>query len=271
MSRHLVCMTLDFDTVSLWQAMGQTTPTPISRGEFGVVAAERLLDLFAELAVPTTWFIPGITIDTYPEICARVAQAGHEVGHHGYDHVPPGQLDRDAELDQLVRGNEAIQRVSGQTARGYRSPAWDLSPHTVDLLLAQGFVYDSSMMGHDVLPYRARRGDVVTPGKPIEFGEPTALWELPISWSTDDFPHFEYFRGGGLNNAGHVLDNWLGDFAYMRETVDWGVLTYTLHPFVIGRGHRMKMLRNLLERLKSDGAVFVTAEQAVGEAAQRAG
>ncbi len=269
MPRHLVSITLDFDTVALWLAMGQTSPTPISRGEFGVVAAERLLALFEQAGIGTTWFVPGITIDTFEPICRAVAAAGHEIGHHGYDHVAPGSLSREAEADQLERGNAAIERICGRRARGYRSPAWDLSEHSVALLLEQGFLYDSSMMGHDHLPYRARTGDRVVPGEPVRFGRETALWELPISWSTDDFPHFEYFRGGGLRAAGAVLENWLDDFAYMQETTDWGVLTYTLHPFVIGRGHRLKMLARLLAELRARGAVFVTAEQAIAEHAER--
>ena len=139
----------------------------------------------------------------------------------------------------------------------------------MELLLEEGFVYDSSMMGHDVLPYRARSGDVVTPGNPVQFGGETGLWELPVSWSADDFPHFEYFRGGGLRNAHDVLENWLDDFRYMQQTCEWGVLTYTLHPFVIGRGHRMMMLQSLLEQLAGAGAVFVTAEQAIDEFSRR--
>ena len=94
-----------------------------------------------------------------------------------------------------------------QRPRGYRSPAWDLSEHTVELLLDHGFVYDSSLMGHDYLPYKARSGDIVEQGKPVRFGAETTLWELPISWSADDFPHFEYFRGGGLSAADNVLRN----------------------------------------------------------------
>jgi peptidoglycan/xylan/chitin deacetylase (PgdA/CDA1 family) len=264
MPQHLVCITLDFDTVSLWQAMGQVSPTPISRGEFGVVAAQRLLDLFARRQIPTTWFVPGITIDTFEPICRTVAGAGHEIGHHGYDHVAPGSLTPEEELDQLKRGNDAVLRISGKRARGYRSPAWDLSAHSVELLIAEGFVYDSSMMAHDCLPYRARSGDVVVPGKPVQFGAQSTLWELPISWSTDDFPHFEFFRGGGLRGANQVLENWLDDFLYMQENSDWGVLTYTLHPFVIGRGHRMKMLDRLLIALGEHGAECVTAEDAIG-------
>ncbi len=265
MPRHIVCITLDFDTVALWLALGQTTPTPISRGEFGVVGAERLLKLFDKHRIPTTWFVPGITIDTFEAPCRAIAEAGHELGHHGYDHVAPGSLSPEAERDQLKRGNDAIYRVSGAAARGYRSPAWDLSAHSVTLLLEEGFVYDSSMMGHDCLPYRARSGDVAEAGKPVRFGEPTALWELPISWSADDFPHFEYFRGGGLRASTDVLGNWVDDFLYMQDNAEWGVLTYTLHPFVIGRGHRMKMLERFIDALSEAGATFATAEAAIRE------
>lgn len=265
MAEHYVCITLDFDTFSVWSGMGQNTPTPISRGEFGVVAAPRLLKLFANYEIATTWYIPGITIDTYGDICRDVHAAGHEIGHHGYDHLSPATMTREEELNQLVRGTQAIERISGMRPRGYRSPGWDLSPSSVELLLSQGFVYDSSMMGHDYIPYRARSGDLVSTGAVPVFGAQTELWELPISWSADDFPHFEYFRGNGLMRADDVLSNWLGDYDYMVEHLEKGVMTYTLHPFVIGRGHRLRMLERLLQELQARGAQFLTAEAAVLE------
>jgi len=51
----------------------------------------------------------------------------------------------------------------------------------------------------------------------------------------------------------------------MTDHYDWGVITYTFHPHVIGRGHRMAMLERLIERLRAGGAIFVTMEQAVME------
>jgi peptidoglycan/xylan/chitin deacetylase (PgdA/CDA1 family) len=51
----------------------------------------------------------------------------------------------------------------------------------------------------------------------------------------------------------------------MARTMDWGVITYTCHPMVIGRGHRMLMLERLIEQLAEAGATFVTAEQALTE------
>jgi peptidoglycan/xylan/chitin deacetylase (PgdA/CDA1 family) len=70
-------------------------------------------------------------------------------------------------------------------------------------------------------------------------------------------------------NANAVLQNWLDDFHYLHRNLDWGVITYTFHPFVIGRGHRMIVLEKLIQTLKDAGAVFVTVEDAVAEYAQR--
>ena len=120
------------------------------------------------------------------------------------------------------------------------------------------------MMGHDFMPYQARRGDVITENA-ISFGKSTQLVEMPISWSLDDFPHFEYFRGGGLMHAGQVLDNWLGDLTYMQTATDWGVLTYTFHPFVIGRGHRMLMLEKFLNHVEGHDVRFATIEEVARE------
>jgi peptidoglycan/xylan/chitin deacetylase (PgdA/CDA1 family) len=91
----------------------------------------------------------------------------------------------------MIRANDAIARLCGRRAQGYRSPAWDLSPHTLELLIQHGFYYESSMMGHDHSPYRVRQGDVIELQKPMQFGDKTPLIEMPISWSQDDHPHFE--------------------------------------------------------------------------------
>lgn len=274
MARHVVCLTFDFDAMSLWIARNMLTPTPISRGEFGVVAAARILDLLAAHDIKATWFVTGHTLETYPDMCRRIHAEGHEIGHHGYAHEPPATLSREQEEAVIVRGNEAIRRVTGETARGYRSPSWDLSPYTVELLLAHAFRYDSSMMGDDYQPYYCRQGDVITADGPARFGETTSLVEMPISWSLDDFPHFEYMRmptylQQGLRRADDVLANWLDDFRYMARVADWGVLTYTFHPQVVGRGHRMLLLERLIAALTEMGATFARLGDAADEFAER--
>jgi peptidoglycan/xylan/chitin deacetylase (PgdA/CDA1 family) len=273
-SRHIVCLTFDFDVMTGFIARGMTTPTPISRGEFGVVAVARILDLLREHQIKATFFVPGVVIDMYPAACERIVAAGHEIGHHGYTHVPPANLSREREEEGLVRGNEAIRRICGKPARGYRSPSWDLSPHTVALLLRHGFMYESSMMGDDYTPYHARHGDQIQLEEPCVWGPPTSLIEMPVSWTLDDYPHFEFVRTQnavlpGLMSANGVLQNWIDDFVYMQRIVDWGVLTYTMHPFVIGRGHRMMMLEKLIRALRDGNAEFLTMEAAASEFAAR--
>ena len=59
MSRHIVCLTFDFDTQSGFIARGMTTPTPLSRGEFGLIGARRILALLKAHGVRATWFVPG--------------------------------------------------------------------------------------------------------------------------------------------------------------------------------------------------------------------
>jgi len=275
MKRHLACLTFDFDAMSGFIARGMTSATPVSRGEFGAdVATPRILDLLKKYRIPSSWYIPGHTLETYPDRCKEVYDAGHEIGHHGWSHVPPALLSRQEEEEGLIRANEQIKKLTGRYARGYRSPAWDLSPHSVELLLKHGFIYDSSMMGNDFTPYRVRQGDLITLDQPAVFGKTTRLIEMPVSWTLDDHPHFEFIRTKewilpGLMNANLVLDDWINDFNYMKKKLDRGVIIYTFHPYVIGRGGRMLVLEKLIRKLKDNGVVFTTVEAAAAEYAKR--
>ena len=65
------------------------------------------------------------------------------------------------------------------------------------------------------------------------------------------------------------MASWLDEFRYMQKSVEWGVLTYTMHPYVIGRGYRMLALEDLLTSLAAAGAVFMTMEDAAAEAQAR--
>ena len=188
MAELFVCLTFDHDNVSGAIARDTITPTAISRGDFGIAAVQRILRLLNEQQLPTTWFTPGHTIESYPSCVAAVHAAGHEIGNHGWTHRVPASLSPDEEEAELVRGSDAIERLTGRRPRGYRSPAWDLTPHSVGLLLKHGFVYDSSMMGHDYLPYQARSGDRITLQEPMEFGPDTALVVRLSAGAREDVP-----------------------------------------------------------------------------------
>lgn len=93
MAKEILCaFGVDVDAVAGWLGSygGEDSPDDISRGLFaGEVGAPRLLKLFAEQQLRTTWFIPGHSIETFPEQMKAVVEAGHEVGIHGYSHENP--------------------------------------------------------------------------------------------------------------------------------------------------------------------------------------
>jgi peptidoglycan/xylan/chitin deacetylase (PgdA/CDA1 family) len=233
-----------------------------------VVGSKRILSLLAAHSIPSTWFVPGFTIETYPEACEAVLKGGHEIGHHSWAHIAPASQTLEEEEADMVRASEAIVRLTGTRAVGYRSPAWDLSDNTLNLLLKYGFEYDSSMMGGDYVPYPVRQGDQVKLGEPVRFGPATSLIEMPISWHLDDHPHFEYWRvantvNPGLQSARVVMESWLDEFRYFKKTTDFGILTYTMHPYVLGRGNRMLAFEGLVESLIKEGAEFMTMHEAL--------
>jgi peptidoglycan/xylan/chitin deacetylase (PgdA/CDA1 family) len=242
-----ICLTFDFDAISIWLQREMLTMTPISRGEFGAAAVPRILRMLEERGIRSTWFIPGHTMETYPDLCAAVHEHGHEIGLHGYAHENFNILESGAELAILERTIGIVERITGVRPKGFRSPSWDLSARTVGHLRDLGIVYDSSLMGNDYAPYRCRLGDRLCKEGPVVFGQETSIVELPVSWSLDDYPYFEYVRlphaiMHGLGNPAELYANWTADAAYMLRDFEEGVMTVTLHPQVSGRGHRLLAL-----------------------------
>ena len=267
-----VCLTFDFDCFSLWgYAFKATSPSHMSKGEFGArVGVPRILELLSRYGIKGTFFIPGHTIDSCPKTVERIAGEGHEVGHHGYLHESPVLLSRDEEKRNLERGMESMLRVLTKAPVGYRSPAWDLSSNSLELFKEFGFQYDSSLMANDFEPYWCRIGDVPHMDKGYELGKEIDIVEVPVSWSLDDFPQFEFLLNPmylqGLAQPSKVLESWAGDFDYMYNHVQSGVYTLTCHPQVIGRGVRMAMLEKLINQIKGyPGVVFRQVQEMVSD------
>lgn len=268
---HLVCLTFDFDAFSPKLHGGATDPVVLSQGEFSALGATRLLELFSRRRIPTTWFTPGHTLETFPELAARVHAEGHEIAHHGYLHETPSSMTRAEEFAVLQRGSECIRRITGASPSGYRAPGSELSPSTLELLVEFGIGYDSSLAAEDSKPYLVTLGSAYPKDGPPRPGTASALIELPVHAARGDFALFEFVRRPGFNAQGltattDVLANWLEEFAYLRRSTQSGVLTYVMHPEVIGRGHRMLMLERLIAGLEEMGARFVRMDTAMGQA-----
>ena len=256
-----VCLTFDFDAVSLWvSSLKQTTATPLSRGEYGAqVGIGRVLDLLAEKGIKATFFVPAHTAASFPAQTLRIHAEGHEIGAHGYCHETPVGMSREEEIDLLDRAISKLRVVLGAEFKpaGYRSPAWDLSPDSIEILEERDFLYDSSMMADDFQPYRARHGDRVDEHRYYP-GRLSRLVEMPVAWELDDFPYFTFLNRPlypGLRGPDDVLRCWQGEFDYCHETVKDGVFTLTMHPEIIGRGPRIRMLASLIDSMRAASGV----------------
>ena len=262
--RCAVCLTFDFDALSAWLGpqMNVSTPGFTSRGEFGArVGIWRVLDLLDKYNIKSSFFVPGHTVDTWPEIVREIHRRGHEVGAHGYLHENPAKLKYEEEEDILHRAIDSIERATGERPYGYRSPSWDNSPSTAQLLLDNGFVYDSSLMADDYSPYRVRIGDEFPVTGPAKFGQTSRLIELCPSWHLDDFPAFEFMWYPillpGLKPASEVYENWASIFDYMYANVPGGVYIPTMHPQVVGRGHVIAMLEMLIKHITGHSGIWL--------------
>lgn len=253
-----VCLTFDFDALSVWLAsFPPATPAKLSRGEYGVrMGLPRILALLASYSLPATFFVPGHTADSFPDAIEAILAAGHEVAHHGYSHRDPGALSPAEERRELELGLTALNRFLGRPPVGYRSPSWDLGPQTLALLVEYGFRYDSSLFAGDFHPYRPRIGDRVSLTEPLQPGAEAPLWEFPVDFALDDWPHFTFSFNPmrvGLSAPSKVFEIWAAEFDYLVEHEPTGVLTLTMHPQVIGRGHRMVLLEQFIRHALARG------------------
>lgn len=258
MERLTVCLTFDFDGMAGWTGSGKTNnPSMISRGAFAAVAMPRVLRVLRQAGVQASFAVPGHTALAFPDLVKAARDDGHELVHHGWGHENPAAFDEAGERRIIERGLEAIERAGGVRPVGYRSPAWDLSPRTLDLLRAYGFLYDSSCMAHDYRAYYLRTGDRWSRDEPYVFGPLTDLVELPVYWGLDDYPHFEYTLagGGGLRDPGEVERIWTAEFEHALDHEPGGIFMLTFHPEVIGRGARLQLLERLIARFKAEGSV----------------
>lgn len=258
MPSSIVCLSFDFDALSVWFSYEQTSPNMLQRGEYGArVGVPRLLDLLRAEQIRATFFIPGHTVESYPDETLAILEAGHEIAHHSYAHIAPSEQTPDAERRDMERALAALAAIDVRPA-GYRAPG-DHSPRTLELLEEYGFRYDSSYKGDDYRPYRPRVGDRVSRDEPLARGRAARLWELPTSYELDDWAHFQFnfspYRNG-TSAPSKVLEIWCAELDWMDAHVDGGILTALMHPQVIGRGSRMAMLEQFIAHARARGARF---------------
>ena len=253
-----VALTFDGDAISDGVRRGDS-PVKLSHGEFGPrIGVPRILELLGRERIPATWFMPGHSLETFPANTEAILAGGHELACHGWYHEDFSELTGKQQRAILERSVDAVRNVAGAPPKGFRAPYWALGAKTLGYVLDAGFEYDSSLMADDYRPYRVRMGDRHSTTAASEFGAESALVEVPIYWAMDDWPHFEPGPSrDGLAAPSKVLEIWIGELRYAYAHAPGGLLTLTMHPECIGRGHRMAMLERFIAEAKSlDGVVF---------------
>ncbi len=274
-----VAFGVDVDAVAGWLGSygGEDSPDDISRGLFaGEVGTPRLLELFERNDLKTTWFIPGHSIETFPEQTRMVVDAGHEIGVHGYSHENPIAMSREQETAVLDKSIDLVEQVSGRRPTGYVAPWWEFSRVTNELLLERGIKYDHSLMHKDFEPYYVRVGDSWTKidySKPAEEwmhplvrGEETDLVEIPANWYLDDLPPMMFIKGApnshGFVSPRHLGEMWQDQFDWVYREMDYAAFTMTIHPDVSGRPQNLMMLERLIEHINlHEGVQWTTFDE----------
>jgi peptidoglycan-N-acetylglucosamine deacetylase len=287
-AKEILCsFGVDVDAVAGWLGSygGEDSPDDISRGLFaGEVGSPRLLKLFERFGIKTTWFIPGHSIETFPEQMKAVAKAGHEIGIHGYSHENPIEMTPEQEETVLDKCIELVTTLSGRRPTGYVAPWWEFSQVSNELLLKKGIKYDHSLMHKDYEPYYVRVGDTWTkinyakqPGewmKPLVRGKQTDLIEIPASWYLDDLPPMMFIKKApnshGFVNPYDIEAIWREQFDWVYREMDYAVFPITIHPDVSGRPQVLMMLERLYNHIiRHPGVKFVTMDQIADDFARR--
>lgn len=252
-------LSVDFDAESNWLARdpvnNQLRPGIISQGTYGPkVGIHKVLELFDEEDVKATFFVPGWVVDHRTASVAAVLEAGHEIAHHGYLHTPVQPGDTASELEELERGLEAMDRMFGVKPVGYRAPYGDPTPNLMNLLAANGFLYDSSLMD-DASPYQCVLKDG-TRG-PVE---------LPWHWSLDDAVYMLHALSvlRPIFPNAHVLDIWKEEF---DGAYDWtGFIDIIMHPQFTGRPSRISLMRDFIRYAKGFDGVWIARADEIARA-----
>jgi peptidoglycan/xylan/chitin deacetylase (PgdA/CDA1 family) len=252
-ARAVVSFSFDFDAEEVWigeDAANADRPGILSQGTYGAkVAVPLVLDVLERRGVRASFFIPGRVAERHPHRVEEIVARGHEIGHHGYTHTSPTALSPDEEERELVRGHEVLTSF-GAEVRGYRSPSWDFSAATLELLERHGFTYSSNLMD-DIRPYRHEGSPVV---------------EVPIQWILDDAPHFWFDPASWtkkISTVEEVRSIWEREVLGIRGL--GGAAIVTCHPQIIGRPGRIGFLEAFIAWVQELDDVWVATTGEIAE------
>ena len=244
-----VLFTFDLDVETMWTSRDPKNaerPIIMSQGAYGwKVGLGRVLKLLNSYSVRATFFVPGLVIEQRPQVVDMILEKGHEIAHHSWSHKWIVNMSPEEEREEMSRGFEIIERTTGRPPAGYRSPAAEFSPITLELLQEYGFGYSSNYFDDD------------SPYLHVINGNLTDIVEYPFHWVLDDAPFFQYsitLPGRTMQAPSAVLEAWKMEFDMLYEEDREFVLA--MHPQIIGRPSRIKALEGLIQHIQKHDDIW---------------
>jgi polysaccharide deacetylase family protein (PEP-CTERM system associated) len=200
----------------------------------------RLLDLLDRCGVRGTFFVLGYVAERFPELVARIRDAGHQVGSHGHSHTRVYELGPEGFADDLDRGLRALADAGAGPTRTFRAPEWSINDRSLwalDELVARGVTCDSSMaplrvVGNPSFPLtphrrQTRHGSIleIPPMVRARFGQNVPFgggWGLRMARPAAVLREVERRNGRG-ERAVFWVHPWEFDPDPPRVTLPWGL------------------------------------------------
>ena len=257
-----VCLTFDFDALSVWFGYERVTPAMLQRGEYGArVGVPRLLERLGALASAGDVLHPGSHASSRSRRSARRSSARATRSRTTPTRTSTPAASRPTRSAPTWSARSAALERLGVRPLGYRSPSADMSPATLPLLEEHGFLYDSSLMADDFRPYRPRIGDrgharaaACSAAARRACGSCRCASSSTTGRTSSSNSGPVPGRALGAEQGARDLDGGVRLDARARRRA--ALLTVCMHPQVIGRGHRMAMLERFVEHCTPAGARF---------------
>jgi polysaccharide deacetylase family protein (PEP-CTERM system associated) len=139
---------LSFDIEEWFQV--ENMKGAIARGDWNTIESsvekntERILYILENYNVRATFFVLGIIAEKHPDLVKKIAESGHEIASHGYNHELNSNLGGEHLKDDLKKAKALLETISGQEISGYRAPSFSVTDEVIDILKELDYKYDSS-------------------------------------------------------------------------------------------------------------------------------
>ncbi len=133
----------------------------------------KLLDLLAAHHIKATFFVIGENVSEHPEIVARAAREGHQIGNHSWSHPNLGKMSDDAVRRQLQRAEDAIKSAIGARPTLLRPPYGSITARQKRWIHAD-FGYEIILWDVDPLDWK-RPGPTVVRNRIVKQTRPGSI------------------------------------------------------------------------------------------------